>query len=136
MTSRQTELVRASFARLAPMAAAAGALFYRRLFELDPALKTLFKHDLEEQGHKLMQMIGLAVALLDRPDMLVHAIDALGRRHSVYGVKPQHYKTVGEALILTLGEGLGEEFTPEVSDAWVAVYELISSTMQESAAAA
>jgi len=117
------------------MAAAAGALFYSRLFELDPALKALFKHDLQEQSHKLMQMIGLAVALLDRPDMLVHALDALGRRHSVYGVKPQDYKTVGDALILTLGEGLGEAFTPELNDAWVAVYELISSTMQRSAAA-
>jgi len=105
------------------------------LFELDPELKALFKHNLQEQSHKLMQMIGLAVALLDRPDMLVHAVDALGRRHSVYGVKARDYSTVGEALILTLDEGLGEAFTPEVKDAWVAVYELISSTMQQTAAA-
>lgn len=136
MTPRQIELVRISFARLAPMAAAAGTLFYRRLFELNPALEALFKHDVQEQSHTLMQMIGLAVALLDRPAMLVHAIDALGRRHAVYGVKPHDYETGGDALIWALNEGLGEAFTPEVKDAWVAVYELISSTMQRAAATA
>ena len=136
MTQIQLELVRASFAQVAQMADAAGELFYRRLFELDPSLRSLFRSDLQEQGRKLIQMLGLAVAWLDRPDMLLPTIEALGRRHELYGVKTRDYQTVGEALLWTLAKGLGEAFTPEVRGAWIAVLELISSVMQRQAVAA
>jgi hemoglobin-like flavoprotein len=130
ITQIQIELVRSSFAQVARIADASGALFYRRLFELDSTLRSLFRGDLQEQGRKLIQMLGIAVAWLDRPDMLVPTIEALGRRHEIYGVKPRDYDTGGKALLLTLAEGLGDEFTPEVRDAWIAVFELISSAMQ------
>ena len=136
MTQIQLELVRVSFAQVAQMADAAGALFYRRLFELDPSLRSLFRSDLQEQGRKLIQMLGLAVAWLDRPDMLLPTIEALGRRHELYGVKSRDYQTVGEALLWTLAKGLGEAFTPEVRGAWIAVLELISSVMQRQPVAA
>ncbi len=58
MTPDQRRLVRDSFARVAPIAEQAAELFYGRLFELDPALKPLFKGDMKEQGRKLMAMIG------------------------------------------------------------------------------
>ena len=136
MTQIQLGLVRASFAQVAQMADAAGGLFYRRLFELDPSLRSLFRSDLQEQGRKLIQMLGMAVAWLDRPDMLLPTIEALGRRHELYGVKPRDYQTVGEALLWTLAKGLGEAFTPEVRGAWIAVFELISSVMQRQPVAA
>lgn len=136
ITQIKTELVRSSFAQIAQMADLAGGLFYRRLFELDPALRPLFRGDLREQGRKLIQMLGTAVAWLDRPDVLIPTIEALGRRHAIYGVKPRDYHTVGKALLLTLAEGLGEAFTPEVRVAWTAVFELISSAMQGQSAAA
>ena len=111
-------------------------MFYRRLFELDPSLRSLFRSDLQEQGRKLIQMLGLAVAWLDRPDMLLPTIEALGRRLELYGVKTRDYQTVGEALLWTLDNGLGEAFTPEVRGAWIAVLELISSVMQRQRVAA
>lgn len=40
------------------------------------------------------------------------------------------------ALLWTLGQGLGEEFTPEVKEAWGTVYGVLAATMQEGAAAA
>ncbi len=82
----QKALVQTSFAQVRPIADAAAALFYRRLFELDPTLRPLFNGDMEEQGRKLMEMIGLAVKGLDRPDTLLPALAALGRRHAGYGV--------------------------------------------------
>jgi len=106
------------------------------LFELDPSLRSLFRSDLQEQGRKLIQTLGLAVAWLDRPDMLLPTIEALGRRHELYGVKSRDYQTVGEALLWTLAKGLGEAFTPEVRGAWIAVLELISSVMQRQPVAA
>jgi hypothetical protein len=57
----------------------------------------------------------------------------LGRRHAAYGVKDEHYGTVGAALLWTLGEGLGADFTPEVKDAWTSVYGTLATTMREAA---
>ena len=75
----QKALVQTSFAQVRPIADAAAALFYRRLFELDPTLRPLFKGDLKEQGSKLMDMLTLAVKGLDRPEALLPALAALGR---------------------------------------------------------
>jgi hemoglobin-like flavoprotein len=58
----------------------------------------------------------------------------LARRHEGYGVRPQHYDTVGAALIWTLEQGLGTAFTPEVKAAWVAVYTNLANTMQAASA--
>ncbi|HET7090540.1 MAG TPA: globin family protein [Anaerolineae bacterium] len=129
MNDTQKLLVRASFEKVLPIANAAAALFYRRLFELDPSLKPLFKGDMREQGRKLMSAIQLVVAGLDRLDKIVPAVQHLGRRHAGYGVKPEHYRTVGAALLWTLEQGLGEAFTPETKDAWIAAYTLLSDTM-------
>lgn len=134
MNAQQKYLVQSSFEMVVPIAETAAALFYGRLFELDPSLRPMFTGDMKEQGKKLMNMLTLAVRGLDKLDQLVPAIQALGRRHTGYGVKPKHYNTVGAALLWTLEQGLGEAFTPEVKEAWVAVYTLMASTMQEAAA--
>lgn len=133
MTPAQAQRVRESFALVQPVAAAAAADFYARLFAHDPALRTLFRGDLAEQGQRLMQMIGSAVALLDRPQALEAALRALGARHVAYGVKPAHYDSVGTALLDTLAHGLGEAFTPPVRQAWVALYAQVSHGMQAGA---
>ena len=79
MQTEQKELIRSTFAQVAPIADQAAALFYGRLFELAPEVKPLFKHNMEEQGRKLMQMIGVAVANLDKLDVLVPAVQAPGQ---------------------------------------------------------
>src|SRR5215204_6216575 len=106
MTHEQTRLVQASFELIAPNADVAAALFYDRLFELDPSLRGLFHSDMHEQGKKLMQMLTVAVRGLDRLEALVPAVQALGRRHSGYGVTDAHYVTVAEALLWALERGL------------------------------
>ncbi len=133
MTPHQIELVRASFAKVAPIADSAAKLFYSRLFELDPSLRPMFKTNLEEQGGKLMTMIGAAVGLLDKPHKLIPVAEDLGRRHAGYGVEDGHYETVGAALLWTLDKGLGDAFTPEVENAWAAAYGTLSSAMRRAA---
>jgi hemoglobin-like flavoprotein len=132
----QKELVQTSFEQVRPIADAAAALFYNRLFELDPTLRPLFKGDMKEQGRKLMDMITLAVKGLDRPEALLPALAALGRRHAGYGVNKHDYETVGEALLWTLEQGLGPGFTPDVREAWEAVYGFVAGAMREAAVAA
>src|SRR5215475_8639333 len=130
MDTIQKTLVQTSFAQVLPIAEAAAALFYRRLCELDPTLRPLFKGDLKEQGRKLMDMLTLAVKGLDRPEALLPALTALGRRHAGYGVNKHDYETVGEALLWTLEQGLGPSFTPDVREAWAALYRLVADTMR------
>lgn len=128
LTREQIELVQYTFGLVVPQAEVAAQLFYGRLFELDPSLRRMFKSDMHEQGRKLMQMIGVAVHALDRLDEVVPAVQAMGQRHAGYGVKAEDYATVGEALLWTLEQGLGEEFTADVQEAWTAVYTLLAET--------
>ena|SRR5437867_12103718 len=134
MTPEQIALVQTSFAQVLPIADTAAALFYGRLFELDPSLKPLFKGDMQEQGRKLMTMIRVVVNGLNRIDQLVPAVQELGRRHARYGVQDAHYATVGAALLATLHQGLGDAFTPEVAAAWTTAYTLLAETMKAAAA--
>ena len=136
MTPEQAVLVKSSWAKVVPIADTAAELFYGKLFELDPALRPLFKGDMKEQGAKLMKMINTAVNGLERLEAIVPAVQDLGARHVGYGVKPVHYDTVGVALLWTLEQGLGEGFTPEVKDAWAEVYGVLASTMKDAAAKA
>ena len=129
------QLVQDSFAQVAPIAETAAEMFYKRLFELDPSVKPLFKSDMAVQGRLLMQTIGAAVAGLDDLSALTPIVQDLGVRHARYGVQPEHYDTVGEALLWTLGQGLGEKFTPEVRTAWTEVYCLLAQVMQDAATA-
>ena len=133
MTPNQIKLVQTSFAQVAPIAATAADLFYGRLFEIAPQVRAMFPDDLSEQKKKLMAMLGTAVAGLSRLETLMPAVQALGRRHAGYGVKAQHYASVGSALLWTLEKGLGEAFTPEVKDAWATTYIVLSTTMMNAA---
>jgi hemoglobin-like flavoprotein len=133
LTSTQKTLVQETFALVAPIADDAAALFYGRLFEIDPSLQRMFRGDMAEQRKKLMQMLTAAVKGLDRLDRLVPVVQDLGRRHTTYGVVDAHYDTVGAALLWTLEQGLGEAFTPEAAEAWATVYILLATTMKDAA---
>jgi hemoglobin-like flavoprotein len=133
VTPTEISLVQGTFRKIVPIADQAAALFYARLFELDPAVRTLFRGDLQEQGHKFMSMLAMAVASLDRLDALLPAIRTLGLRHVGYGALEEHYASVGAALLWTLQKGLGPEFTPSVCTAWTNVYSLLAQTMIEAA---
>ena len=131
MTPEQIALVQTSF-KLVPIDTT-GETFYDRLFDISPNLRNLFRSDMTLQGHKLMTMIGMAVDGLNNVEFFIPLLRDLGRRHVRYGVLPVHYAIVGAALIWTLQEKLGEEFTPEIKDAWKEVYRIVSKTMIEGA---
>lgn len=126
-------LVQASFTRISPDAARVAAHFYRRLFELDPGLRPLFRGDIDPQGLKLMATLQLAVAALDNPARIAPALRHLGRSHLSYGVRDGHYATVGAALLDTLDALLGAAFTPALRAAWAEAYELLSAPMRDAA---
>jgi len=135
MTPERRKLVTESWKALAPNAEQVGTIFYRRLFEIDPSLQPMFRTaNMNDQIRKLTTMLDLVVHWLDVPERLVPVLKQLGARHSGYGVQDEMYGKVGTALIGTLEEGLGDQFTPELRGAWTEAYLLISSLMRRGAA--
>ena len=133
MTPEQVNLVQTSFQKVLPIKDTASDLFYGRLFEIDPVVRSFFPSDLTGQRKKLMAALATVVSGLSLPDSILPTVKALGVKHVEYGVNATHYGTVGEALIWTLEQGLGDEFTPQVRDAWIAAYTLLSNVMIEAA---
>jgi len=133
VTPNQIDLVQGSWRQVLPVAETAALMFYDRLFFLDPSLRALFRSDMTEQRRKVMAMITFAVNGLTRLEQLVPMVQDLGRRHAAYGVRPEHYYTVGAALLWTLQQGLGDSFTPAVREAWTAAYGVLANTMRGAA---
>jgi len=135
MTPEHARIVQRTWIMVLPVKDTTAALFYERLFAIDPSLRTLFRGDMRAQGDKLMQLMDAVVNGLTRLEQFLPAVQDLGRRHVHYGVKDHHYGAVGAAMLWALGKALGSEFTPEVKAAWATVYGLLARTMREAAAA-
>jgi len=133
MTPQQVDQVQASFAKIVPITDQAAALFYGRLFETAPEVKPLFSGNMHVQGQKLMAALGTVVNSLGQIEEIAPMAGDLAKRHVAYGVRQDHYAVVGTALLWTLEQGLGEEFTPTLRTAWEAAYSTLSETMIASA---
>jgi hemoglobin-like flavoprotein len=129
MTPDQVKAIQESFAKVVPISEQAAALFYGRLFEIAPAARPLFRGDLEEQGRKLMGMLGAVVNGLGNIETILPAASALAKRHVDYGVKAADYEPVGAALLWTLERGLRAQWTPEVKAAWTEAYTVLADFM-------
>lgn len=142
LTDADKEAITATWRLVEPIGETAADLFYRRLFELEPGYRSLFKTDLAAQKRKLMLMLGFIAKSLSWVDAawrdevnaesdLFLVVLALGRRHrELYRIPDEAYATVREALLWTLDYGLGEAFTPEAKTAWQRVYDLVAMTMK------
>jgi hemoglobin-like flavoprotein len=133
MTPAQVALVQDSFKQVVPIAATAADLFYDRLFAIAPEVRPMFPQDLREQKRKLIAMLATVVGNLHKLQEMMPAVEDLGRRHLGYGVTANHYTPVGEALLWTLEQGLGADFTPPVKAAWTEAYLALSGAMKKAA---
>jgi hemoglobin-like flavoprotein len=129
LTAREVAGVRATLELSERERTALAAAFYARLFELDPATRSLFKIDMVEQGRKLVEMLDAIADALDEPASLDEALRDLGRRHVEYAVRPSHYATLGAALMSTLADVLGERFSDEARRGWLTLYGSVSAAM-------
>ena len=133
MTPQQVVLVQRSFEKLVAMGEPAWDGFYIELFAIEPLLKRMFKDDMHEQRKKLLAALALAIRALHAPAEILDPLKALAVRHVGYGVKPDHYTYMGNALLRTLEKGLGDDFTPELHNAWVAAFQTLATIMKEAA---
>lgn len=130
MTDAEIRLVKQSWKTLRAIdPVIVGDLFYSKLFMANPSLRNMFPKKMDEQYTKLMDMLSVIIARLDRMDELNEDIAAMARRHVHYGVRPAHYKLVGNALLWTLRQGLGQDWTIDVEQAWTKCYSRLADTM-------
>lgn len=133
ITPEQKYLVRKSFGLVERQAHVAALVFYQRLFALNPSLRPLFEADIEVQAMKLMDTLAATLSLLEKPQQFAKLLEERGERYSDYGVRPEHYRTVGSALHSMLANVLGENFTPETCAAWSCLYKMAVRKMAKGA---
>jgi hemoglobin-like flavoprotein len=147
LTEEHKQAIRRSWRLLEPLGDTVSDLFYRRLFEIRPDLRGLFPEDMAAQKKKLFNMLAFAIKSIDWPieqwqedidpeNDLFLVVLALGRRHrNLYKVDDENYGPVGEALVWTLEQGLGQVFEGTVQEAWIQVYRMLATTMKIASAA-
>jgi hemoglobin-like flavoprotein len=129
VNTEQIMLLQSSWQELELLSDLVGDVFYKKLFELAPDVRPLFKGDAEQQAKLLMSMIGVAVNMLDKPESMVPGMAELGQRHHAYGVEPQHYEPFIQALLWTIEKALGPAFSPEVEEAWREFFKHLAKMM-------
>jgi len=133
MTPEQIDLVRKSFDALWPFRRRLAEHFYGRFFELAPDTRRLFPDDMEKQQLKLMDTIAAIVGTLDQREIFQSIISHTGRKHAEFGVQRSHFVAFGDALIWGLQRQFGPEFTPEMQQAWIVLYDAIQAEMMRAA---
>ncbi len=133
LTPRQKQIVQATFQELLPQSELVGMLFYKRLFELEPGLRSMFNVEMHEQERKLIEMLQIAVYGFDHPGQLILALQRLGIRHLEYGVSAEQYSRVGQALLWTLEQAFEARLTAELKAAWEAAYLYLAQVMIDAA---
>jgi hemoglobin-like flavoprotein len=133
MTPEQVELIKRSFDAIWPIRRKLAGSFYSRFFELAPDAQRLFSNDLERQHLKLMDMIAAIVGAIDKRELFQSLISHSGRQHAQFGVRPSHFVAFGDALIWSLEQQFGPAFTPELREAWVALYDAVQNKMMRAA---
>ena len=133
MNAHQVTLVQQSFEKVAALGEKAAELFYAELFAIDPSLRQMFKGNMPEQHRKLLSALAMVIRSLHTPEKIIGPAQNLAVKHLDYGVQPIHYTYVGNALLRTLKKGLGDQFTPELSDAWVEAFRTLAGIMKQAA---
>ncbi len=127
VTTRQAEMIRQSFHALRQRLEPASMSFYEALFRRAPELRSMFRDDLAGQGMKFMTTLGTIIDNIEDPEALGDRFADLGYGHALIGVKAAHFAPMGEALMETLRDEMGADFTPELEAAWRAAYDELAA---------
>ncbi|ETX29308.1 globin domain-containing protein [Roseivivax isoporae] len=130
MTPEQLELVTESFRRTFAGKTPVARAFYDRLFAEHPELRPLFPQKMAAQYEKFTDTLVFVVRHLARRATVLVSAEELGQRHRAYGVRPEHYAIVGQALLAAMAEVTPGGLSPAERAAWDAAYALVSDRMR------
>ena len=130
MTRKQILLVQSSFQAMTPQRNRLAAIFFAQLFVRDPSLRPVFRGDLRAEGIELFEGLAAIVDSLDRLYPIVPALEWLAVRTARRGLSERHYFTVAEAMLAAIRDGLGEDYTLELEQAWKQAIDRVSMVME------
>jgi hemoglobin-like flavoprotein len=134
MTPEEIELVRTSYALIAPDGPMVAAEFYRRLFAADSSAQALFTKSPAVTASKFADELEAIVEAIVSYDRFALRVRDLAARHGSYGVQTRHYRAAGHALLGALAARLGPAWDPATEAAWRRAYNLVAELMMASAA--
>lgn len=134
MTTHQLQLIRETFPVLQEAAGPLAGLFYGRLFQIDPAVRPMFRTDIGVQGRKFTDMLETLVEGLNDFNWQKSELRAMGLRHVAYGVVPEHYDALAAAFLWAVSQVLETRFNSDVKAAWAALIAEVSEAMKAGAA--
>jgi hemoglobin-like flavoprotein len=123
------ELLRKSFRQILERNHDLVARFYDKLLTGHPELRPLF-HDRESQEKMLARALVAIVDRIDDAPWLEAQLLILGRRHVHYRVTLPMFDVFREALLATLAESAGKDWTPEVAASWAEGFAEIERVMK------
>lgn len=102
---------------------------YERMFRHNPEVQDYFNPAHQAQGTQQRALAGAIVAYaqhIDRLEAMGDAVELIAQKHVSLTIQPEHYPIVGEHLLASIREVLGEAATDEVVDAWGAAYQALA----------
>ncbi len=134
MTPDQVRLLVDSFEKVKPISDEVAKRFYENLFRRAPEFESKFQDvNMATQGQMVLQAVGLAIHSLDRFNDVRPVLEGLGYRHVNYGVHSEHFAVAGSALVETLKQTFGDDFTPNLERAWRDVLTTVIGVIVEGA---
>lgn len=106
--------------------------FYDRLFSAHPEVISMFHRNSPGAQRKMFaQKLTMIVDHVEDADWLARELKTVAESHMRYGVRPEMYEWVGEALIDTLAEACGAEWSEAADRAWRSAYAAIVRSILE-----
>ncbi|WP_164101149.1 NO-inducible flavohemoprotein [Candidatus Laterigemmans baculatus] len=106
--------------------------FYRRMFAGNPEVGEFFNPANQVKGTQQKALAGAICAFaanVDNLTVLGPAVELIAQKHVSLGIKSEHYPIVGEHLLASIREVLGEAATDEVIDAWAEAYGFLAGVL-------
>ncbi|HET8938203.1 MAG TPA: globin domain-containing protein [Polyangiales bacterium] len=129
MNKQTIALLRSSFSEIKRRRPDVAAVFFKRLFEVAPALRRAFKGAAKDEQRELTEVLGQIVASLDHSEALTGHLTRLGQRHAALKARPTHYRLAGDTLMWTFEQVLKRDFTAPLRAAWMQAYAAMAKTM-------
>ncbi|OAP55783.1 hypothetical protein AYL99_09935 [Fonsecaea erecta] len=125
LSEQQKSIVKSTAPILQDHGVAITSVFYKRLLNNHLTLRNIFNTAHQETG---AQPAALAHAVwayannIDNLGALTAAVSRIGNKHASLDIQPDQYPIVGQELLASIKEVLGEAVTDEIIDAWQAAY--------------
>ncbi len=128
LSHKEISLIKATKEKITENSQEIRMSFYNKIFELDPSAKLLFRESFLSIK-ALPDSIEFMFKHVGNLNEAIPELRKLGLKHKTYKVKPKHYPIAREALLWTFQEYIGNDFTEELREAWIKLFNFMSENL-------